>query len=348
MNKIKVLSVDDSALIRKLMKDRLNAQKGIEVIATAPDPFIAAEKIKNLAPDVVTLDIEMPKMDGITFLGKLMKIKPLPVIMVSSLTEKGADKTLEAIQKGAFDFILKPDPTSDSNTLDTFIQELAEKIRAAGKDTLKKKRLDGVKKPASIPVQKGDQDCTIDLIAIGASTGGTEVIARILSSMPVNVPGIVITQHMPPKFTKAFAERIDSMSLIKVKEAEDGEYVKRSTAYIAPGGYQMYVKKKNNHFVLSVTEDAPYNRHRPSVDLLFLSISDIMPANLHVAILTGMGADGAEGINVLGEKGAHTIAQDEESSVIFGMPKEAILRGHIDHVYNVEQIVNYFNNIYKD
>lgn len=347
MEKIKVLSVDDSALIRKLMKDKLGSQEGIDVIATAPDPFIAAEKIKTLAPDVVTLDIEMPRMDGITFLGKLMKIKPLPVIMVSSLTERGANKTIEAIKIGAFDFVLKPDPSSDQGTLDIFISELAAKVRAAGKDSIRKKRFEGIKREQIQPKQSCGEACTEQLIAIGASTGGTEVIARILSNMPAACPGIVVTQHMPPKFTKAFADRMDSMSQIWVKEGEDGEYVSNSTAYIAPGGYQMYVRRKGERYYLSVTEDEPYNRHRPSVDLLFLSITKIMPKVLHAVILTGMGADGAEGITQLKEYGAHTIAQDEESSIIFGMPKEAIIRGNIDYVMNVDQIIEYFRKEYS-
>lgn len=346
MNTIKVISVDDSALIRKLMKSRLGSLEGIEVIATAPDPFIAAEKIKQLSPDVITLDIEMPRMDGLTFLSKLMKIKPLPVIMVSSLTDRGADKTIQAINDGAFDFILKPDPGSDDGTLDIFISELAEKIRAAGKESLRKKRFGGIQKRERIADKPCEKNCTEKLIAIGASTGGTEVIARILSSMPEECPGIVVTQHMPPKFTKAFADRIDSMSAIAVREGTDGEYIRKSTAYIAPGGYQMYVREKNGYYYLSIKEDPPFNRHRPSVDLLFHSIAENMPKTVEVMILTGMGADGADGITRLKECGAHTIAQNRETSVIFGMPKEAIERGNIDDVLGVDAIIQYMQRQY--
>ncbi len=347
MDKIRVISVDDSALIRKLMKDKLGAIEGIEVIATAPDPFIAAEKIKQLSPDVVTLDIEMPRMDGLTFLGKLMKIKPLPVIMVSSLTEKGAEKTIQAINEGAFDFILKPDVHSADGILDIFISELAAKVKSAGRESLLKKRFEGHRQRETEKTRVAPKtSCSEDLIAIGASTGGTEVIARILSSMPVECPGIVVTQHMPPKFTKAFADRIDTMSQISVKEGEDGEYIRRSTAYIAPGGYQMYVRKKGGCLILAVKDDPPHNRHCPSVDMLFYSIAENMPKTVHAMILTGMGSDGADGITRLKDHGAWTIAQDRESSVIFGMPKEAIERGKIDRVLNIDQIVDYLNREY--
>jgi two-component system chemotaxis response regulator CheB len=347
MENIRVLSVDDSALIRKIMREKLNNVDGIEVIATAPDPFIAAEKIKNLSPDVITLDIEMPRMDGITFLKKLMKVKPLPVIMVSSLTEEGAEKTLEAINSGAFDFILKPQVQESDGNLDYFIKELAQKIKSAGVKNLQKRRFQSLEKKAepvqsnSAPVRTAvtDKDKTKDLIAIGASTGGTEVISRILTNLPPHMPGIVITQHMPPKFTKAFAERIDSIARISVKEAEDGEFVCNNTAYIAPGGTQMYAVKRGDTYKIVVNDDEPVNRHKPSVDALFGSIAENDCSNVLSVILTGMGADGASGMKKLKDKGSHTLAQDEKSSVIFGMPKEAIKTGGVDSVLDIEGII---------
>lgn len=341
MGNIRVLSVDDSAMIRKILREKLNTIDGIEVIATAPDPFVAAEKIKNLSPDVVTLDVEMPRMDGITFLKKLMKVKPLPVIMASSLTEKGAEKTIEAIEAGAFDFILKPNVHGDEYTIEHFILELGQKIKSAAKESLVKKRFASVARHEStenLKIEKGE--LAKRLIAIGASTGGTEVISSLLTSLPERTPGIVITQHMPPKFTKAFADRIDSISQISVKEAVDGEYVRNSTAYIAPGGMQMYVRRRGDGYKIVVADDPPVNRHKPSVDALFDSIAEYECSDAVMAvILTGMGADGAEGMSHLKNKGCYTVAQDEESSVIFGMPKEAIKRGAVDSIKNIDGII---------
>ncbi|MDA3900775.1 MAG: chemotaxis response regulator protein-glutamate methylesterase [Spirochaetes bacterium] len=337
MADIRVLCVDDSALIRKLMNERLNALEGITVIATAPDPFIAAEKIKNMNPDVVTLDIEMPRMDGLTFLEKLMKVKPLPVIMASSLTDKGAEQTIKAIQVGAFDFVLKPQPNSEEHSVDSFIMELAQKIRSAAKQSLQKKRFSTdstAKSKSSVSGEASER-----IIAIGASTGGTEVIASLLTALPDKTPGIVITQHMPPKFTKAFADRIDSMALIHVKEAEDGEVLTNSTAYIAPGGTQMLIRRVRDHFRIVVNDDPPLNRHKPSVDVLFDSVADTGASGTLGIILTGMGADGADGMKRLHDAGCYTVAQDEASSVIFGMPNEAIKRGGVDKVANIEKII---------
>ncbi|MBN2436098.1 MAG: chemotaxis response regulator protein-glutamate methylesterase [Spirochaetes bacterium] len=339
MADIRVLCVDDSALIRKLMNERLGSVDGIDVIATAPDPFIAAEKIKTLNPDVVTLDIEMPRMDGLTFLEKLMKIKPLPVIMASSLTDKGAEQTIKAIKSGAFDFVLKPQPGSEEHSVESFIMELAQKIKSAAKESVRKQRFNGIAKAKSVTQITGDCEATKRIIAIGASTGGTEVIATILTALPEKTPGIVITQHMPPKFTRAFAERIDSMAKINVKEAEDGDVLKNSTAYIAPGGTQMSVRHIKDCFRIIVNDDPPLNRHKPSVDVLFNSVAECNAKDTIGIILTGMGADGADGMKKMHDSGCYTIAQDEKSSVIFGMPNEAIKRGGVDKVENIEGII---------
>ena len=313
MADIRVLCVDDSALIRKLMNERLGSVDGIDVIATAPDPFIAAEKIKTLNPDVVTLDIEMPRMDGLTFLEKLMKVKPLPVIMASSLTDKGAEQTIKAIKVGAFDFVLKPQPGSEEHSVESFIIELAQKIKSAAKESVRKQRFSGITSTKTKSSTQIIADCenTRRIIAIGASTGGTEVIATILTALPEITPGIVITQHMPPKFTRAFAERIDSMAKINVKEAEDGDVLRKSTAYIAPGGTQMSVRYYKESLRIVVNDDPPLNRHKPSVDVLFNSVADCNVKDTIGVILTGLGADGADGMKKMHEAGCYTIAQVE-------------------------------------
>lgn len=338
MAKIKVLTVDDSALMRRLITDGLSSTKDIEVIATAPDAFIAAEKIKNLHPDVLTLDIEMPRMDGITFLSKLMKIRPMPVIMVSSFTERGAKRTLEAIEAGATDFILKPDETGGGSSVKEFTEILAEKIRSAhvSKVTHTRRTMTPI---VCETCTSGSGEKSDSVIAIGASTGGTEVLSCILQSIPQNIPGIMIAQHMPPKFTKAFAERINSLSRISVKEAEDNDLLLNGYAYIAPGGLQMELKKDREGFRINVNDGPPRNRHKPSVDILFESVAKNAGHEALGIICTGMGADGAEGLALMKEMGAETIAQNEESSVIFGMPKEAIKKGCIDHITDVEGII---------
>jgi len=341
MGKIRVLVVDDSAVVRKFITEELAKTKDIEVIATAMDPFIAAEKIKNLQPDVLTLDIEMPKMDGLTFLEKLMLIRPMPVIMVSSLTEKGAKETFRALEMGAVDYILKPDLSRAASEISEFAANLSEKIRAASGARIhksEKPKMPIMTKP-NIKDEKGVASNFV--IAIGASTGGTEVISAILTSLPENVPGIVITQHMPPKFTEAFANRIDTMSKIRVKEAVKGEKIYNGFAYIAPGGTQMLVRSTGTHYWLDVTDDPPRNRHKPSVDVLFDSVVSSVGSNSIGIILTGMGADGAVGLLNMKDAGCYTIAQNEESCVVFGMPREAIKIGGASSVKNIEQIINY-------
>ena len=340
MSRIRVLIIDDSAVVRKLMSDILSKESDIEVVATALDPYIGAEKIRTLQPDVVTLDIEMPRMDGITFLSKLMLSHPLPVIMVSSFTDNGARETVRALDCGAVDFVLKPGSDDGPDRWDSFGKMLVDKIKIASKAHIARKtHIEKI-----IPVsQKTHQigDASDKIIAIGASTGGTEVITRILCEMPQNIPGIVITQHMPPKFTEAFANRINSLAEIEVKEASNGDRVFRGAAYIAPGGMQMSVYRDTMGFWIGVNDDPPVNRHKPSVDVLFNSVSKCTHEDALGIILTGMGADGAVGLRNMRDQGSYTIAQDESSCIVFGMPREALRIGAAVEAKNIEGIISF-------
>jgi len=356
MNKIKVLIVDDSAVTRKLLSDALSRSRDIEVVGTALDPYIAVDKIKKLEPDVLTLDIEMPRMDGITFVSKLMIARPMPVIMVSALTDAGASATVKALEAGAVDFILKPQ-LDDEEAWRTFADDLIEKVLSAAGSKIKRRMT-----PAAAPVEEMavEKKYTADVIlpkkagetarlrtdqivAIGASTGGTEVIAEILSSLPADMPGIVIVQHMPEKFTKAFADRVNGMSRLYVKEAEHGERLYRGMALVAPGNRHMLLRHDNTGYYIKINDGPPVNRHRPSVDVIFRSVAQIAGGNALGVILTGMGADGAEGLLEMKEAGAATIAQDEASSVVFGMPREAIRLGAANMIKNISSIIQYIS-----
>jgi two-component system chemotaxis response regulator CheB len=341
MEKTTVIIVDDSAVVRQLMTECLK-DTDIEVLATAIDPYVAADKIMKFHPDVITLDIEMPRMDGLTFLKKLMSLKPMPVIMVSSLTDKGAKETIMALEYGAADFILKPKHMEDPEAKNSFKEMLAEKIHMAKNMKIRSRAPREIRSELvkSVPIPS-KQESSRNLIAIGASTGGTEVIEDILTEMEPDCPGIVITQHMPPKFTEAFANRIDSLSKIHVAEAKDGDRVTTGTALIAPGGLQMKVKQDKNGYFVEVKDDPPVNRHKPSVDVLFNSVAESAAGNALGVILTGMGADGARGLLAMKESGSITLAQDEKSCVVFGMPKEAIKLGGAVNVLNVEEIISY-------
>lgn len=341
MSKIKLLVVDDSAVVRKYIKESLSPYKEIEIVGTALDPYIATEKIKNLHPDVLTLDIEMPRMDGLTFLSKLMLAHPLPVIMVSSLTDKGAKETIKAMENGAVDFVLKPDASEGQGVWKKFAETLAEKIIMAAKANIKKKTPVRKITPVLNQNKHSDKIHSSQVIAIGASTGGTEVISKILTSIPKNMPGIVVTQHMPPKFTEAFANRLDSLAKICIKEAENGDRLYNGCAYIAPGGTQMLLQKDSRGYYVEVNDDPPMNRHKPSVDVLFNSVAKIADENALGIILTGMGNDGARGLLEMKESGAFTIAQDQDSCIVFGMPREAIKLGAADKIKNIEQIINF-------
>ncbi len=347
--KIKVLIVDDSAVMRKMLTDALSVSKQIEVVGTALDPIIAADKIKRLNPDVITLDIEMPRMDGLTFLSKLMQWRPMPVLMVSAVTVEGAEKTMKALKAGAFDFIPKP-TAEDMNRWDDFAAGLVDKVIAAARSVKKKPILfesmrveqkynADVILPRRNEYRPGVQ--SESLIAIGASTGGTEVIADILSSLPEDVPGILVVQHMPEKFTEAFANRVNGLSKIFVKEGADGDRVMRGSALIAPGNRHMLLKRDAKGYYVEINDGLPVNRHRPSVDVMFRSVAGLCGPTATGILLTGMGADGADGLLEMKESGSYTIAQDEDSSVVFGMPREAIKRGAAEAVMNPVSIVQF-------
>lgn len=340
MNKTKVLIVDDSAVVRKFMTDALKDISDIEVVGTAMDPFIAADKIKTLQPDVITLDIEMPRMDGLTFLQKLMLVKPMPVIMVSSLTDRGASETIRALEYGAIDFVLKPKAEETGKSWDDFRERLIEKIETAKHLSIKQRK---VKERTVVSKDNAQShlESSNSVYVIGASTGGTEVIEEILTSMHSDFPGIVVTQHMPPKFTEAFANRMNSFAEIFIKEASDGDRVKKGSALIAPGGMQMLLRKDSSGYFVEVNDDPPKNRHKPSVDILFSSAAAVAGENATGIILTGMGADGASGLLEMMQAGADTIAQDEASCVVFGMPREAIRLGGVQRIMNIESIISY-------
>ncbi len=329
---IRVLVVDDSALIRRLLTDMLNSAPDIEVVGTAADPFIARDKIKSLSPDVLTLDVEMPRMDGITFLRNLMRLHPMPVVMVSTLTEQGGEITLDALELGAVDFVSKP-KMDVSKALTGYVDELTGKVRAAA--AAKVRRLVRLEAPAPslcsdavLPRRPiGHLRTTEKIIAIGASTGGTEAIKHVLLGMPPDAPGIVIAQHIPLGFSAAFAERMDRLTALAVKEAEDGDPVLPGHALVAPGDRHLLLVRDGARYSCRLSEGEHVNRHRPSVDVLFRSVLQAAGRNAVAALLTGMGADGAAGLLELREAAVHTIAQDEETSVVWGMPGAAVERG---------------------
>lgn len=333
MKKIRVLIVDDSAIVRKVFSEELSKYPDIEIIGTAPDPFVARDKIVALQPDVITLDIEMPRMDGLTFLRKLMKYHPLPTIIVSSLTPKGGKLTLEAMEIGAVDVIAKP---GGSYTVGNMSAQLVEKIRAASFAKIVKKDLGG-HEPDQTPL-KALAQTSYKVIAIGASTGGTEALKTVLTKLPANAPGIVIVQHMPANFTAAFADRLDSLCQITVKEARDNDSVVPGLALIAPGNFHMILRRSGARYYVEVKTGPMVHHQRPAVDILFKSAAKYAGANAIGVILTGMGADGAKGLLEMKNAGAETIAQDENSCVVFGMPKEAIKMGAADKVLPLDKI----------
>lgn len=338
MKKIRVLTVDDSALMRQVLATLLAKDPGIEVIGSAPDPYIAREKIKALNPDVLTLDVEMPKMDGVTFLEKLMRGHPMPVVMVSSLTEAGCQTTLRALELGAVDFITKP-KIDLREGMEEVAQELIAKIKAAAVAQVRRQGGEGEQKPRAAQLGSSAMIKTTDtIIAIGSSTGGTEAVKDVLLSLPPNTPPILITQHMPERFTKTWADRMNSLCRISVKEAEHGDSVLPGHALVAPGGYHMALVRSGARYTVQINQDPPVNRHRPSVDVLFASVARYAGANAVGVILTGMGNDGAKEMLTMKQAGAFTIAQDEASCVVFGMPKEAIKAGAVDKVMPLDDI----------
>ena len=343
---IKVLIVDDSALIRSVLTEIINKQPDMQVVGTAPDPLVAREKIKALNPDVLTLDVEMPKMDGLVFLERLMRLRPMPVVMVSSLTEKSSSITLHALELGAFDFVTKP-KLDIRNGLAEYAEELTDKIRGAAKARIVKPFSASAGQTTVLPKNSADVvlaaehrtfSTTEKVIVVGASTGGTEALKALLVDLPADSPGILITQHMPEAFTKTFAKRLDGLCKIAVKEAEHGERILPGHGYLAPGNRHLLLKRSGANYMTELSDGPPVNRHRPSVDVLFRSAANCAGKNSIGIIMTGMGDDGAAGMLEMHQAGACTLAQDEQSCVVFGMPKEAIALGGVDEIVPLQDL----------
>jgi len=341
--KTRVLIVDDSALVRQLLSELLSADSQIEVVGTAQDPLVAREKIKELNPDVLTLDVEMPRMDGLTFLENLMRLRPMPVIMVSSLTERGAEVTLQALELGAIDFVTKP-KLDVANGLQMYAEDLREKVKAAA--TVKPRGPALLRSGGPVPEASKRKSgprmfrTTDKLIAIGASTGGTEAIKVVLEGMPPDAPAIVITQHIRAQFSRPFAERMNRSCAMAVCEASDGQLILPGHAYIAPGGFHLRVRRDGAKYVCQITDTDPVNRHKPSVDVLFNSVSEHAGPNAVGLILTGMGDDGARGLKLMRDSGAHTLGQDEASSVVWGMPGSAYRIGAVEQVLPLHEMAD--------
>ncbi|MBK9326111.1 MAG: chemotaxis response regulator protein-glutamate methylesterase [Hydrogenophilales bacterium] len=326
MSKIKVLIIDDSALIRSVMKEIINAQADMEVVAQAPDPVAARDLIKQVNPDVLTLDVEMPRMNGLEFLEKLMRLRPMPVVMVSSHTEQGNEVTLKALELGAVDFITKP-RLGVPEGMNELSLEIGDKIRAAASAHVRRHALNQAAPSAPRPLAGQFLHTMEKLICVGSSTGGTEALKECLMRMPASSPGMLITQHMPESFTASFAARLDGLSAMTVKEAEHNERVLPGHAYVAPGHSHLLVRKSGAFYYTELSRAEPVNRHRPSVDVLFQSAARVLGPHGVGVILTGMGKDGAQGMLAMRHAGAHTIAQDEASCVVYGMPKAAVELG---------------------
>jgi two-component system chemotaxis response regulator CheB len=344
---IKVLIIDDSALIRQMLTQILDSDPNIEVVGTAGDPYIARNKIKKLNPDVLTLDVEMPRMNGIKFLENLMRLWPMPVVMISSVAEQGAEATLKALELGAVDYISKP-KVNIAKGLEEYAEEIVAKVKMAAdarvrtldernrinKEIIKKGVSDLVKKRGSANKQKSADQ----IIAIGASAGGTEAIADVLRHLPPDMPGIVVTQHMPGPFTKSFAARINSYSQLTVSEAKDGDIISRGHVYIAPGDKHLEIKKGGSGYICKLNDGPLVNRHKPAVDVMFHSLAKNVGSNTIGILMTGMGRDGAGGLEAMKKSGAVTLVQVEKSSVVWGMPREAIKRGVVDEVVSLQSM----------
>ena len=352
-NKTKVLIIDDSALVREVLTEILNSDPMLEVIGTASDPIIARNKIKQLNPDVLTLDVEMPRMDGLTFLSNLMRLRPMPVVMVSSLTEKGADITFQALEMGAIDFVSKP-KIDVAYGLKDYAEELCEKVKSAAGAKIQNHSWDA---PTSSPAlsreiqERYTADAVLSksappknfkttdkIIAIGASTGGTEAIKEVLLQMPADAPGTVITQHIPEAFSGPFAKRMDDNCAMTVYEASDGQQILPGHVYIAPGDQHLIVERSGARYICKLSDGPAVNRHRPAVDVMFRSVAQNVGPNAIGVILTGMGNDGAAGMKEMQLAGAPTIAQDEKTSVVWGMPGEAVNHGGVDHILGLHSI----------
>ncbi|MDG6773315.1 chemotaxis response regulator protein-glutamate methylesterase [Thiomicrorhabdus sp. ZW0627] len=371
MTKIKALIVDDSALVRQMLQEMLSSDPAIEVVGTASDPYMARDKIKKLHPDVLTLDVEMPRMDGVTFLKNLMRLHPIPVVMVSTLTEVGADVTFEALEMGAVDFVAKP-KIDLKNTFEDYTAEICRKVKTAARvskpmlerkyarysaNVNKKQTVDRSLPTSVTPSMRVEGKFTADailekrpfdarhlknmkdkVIAIGASTGGTEAIKEVLMGLPASTPAVVITQHIPEAFSLPFANRMDTITEMKVYQAEDGQPILPGHVYIAPGGKHLLVERRAGGYVCRLNDGPPVNRHKPSVDVMFRSVVQNVGPNAIGVLLTGMGDDGAAGLKELQAAKAPTIAQDEKTSVVWGMPGEAVKLGAADSVLSLEEI----------
>ena len=344
--KIRVIVVDDSALVRSLLSEIINRQRDMECIGTANDPLVAREMIRELNPDVITLDVEMPRMDGIDFLGRLMRLRPMPVVMISTLTERGAEVTMKALELGAVDFVAKP-RVGLASGLNELATQIVDKIRVAAVAQVRR-TLAREAAPSSSACSSADPAApasallgrlsTEKLICIGASTGGTEAIKELLVHMPADAPAIVITQHMPAGFTTSFAARLNTLCQITVKEAVNGERILPGHAYIAPGGLQFHVARSGANYVAVVDDGPPVNRHKPSVEVLFKSAAAVVGRNAFGVMLTGMGNDGAAAMREMKDAGSYNYVQNEATCIVFGMPREAIAHGAADEVLPLGQI----------
>jgi two-component system chemotaxis response regulator CheB len=340
--KTRVVVVDDSALVRSLLTEIINRQPDMQCVGAASDPFVAREMIRTLNPDVITLDVEMPRMDGIDFLSKLMRLRPMPVVMVSTLTERGAEVTLRALELGAVDFVAKP-KIGVADGLKLLAQDITDKVRIAAKARLRRLHVspvqaDGAAAPQPSRMSNIGRLSTEKIIFIGASTGGTEATKEVLTQLPPDSPAVLITQHMPPGFTRSYAARLDGLCKIRVAEARDGDRILPGHAYIAPGGLHLSVERSGANYLARVQDGDPVNRHKPSVEVLFKSAAREVGPNALALMLTGMGADGAKAMKEMRDAGSYNYVQDEASCVVFGMPREAIAAGAADEVLPLNQI----------
>ncbi|WP_077034566.1 chemotaxis response regulator protein-glutamate methylesterase [Pelomonas sp. KK5] len=345
MAKTTVVVVDDSALVRSILTEIINRQPDMTCIGAAADPLVAREMIRNLNPDVITLDVEMPRMDGLDFLSRLMRLRPMPVVMVSTLTERGAEVTMKALELGAVDFVSKP-KIGVADGIRLLADDITDKIRIAAKAHIRRAPAPAAPAapgspavaPKPVTVASIGRMSTEKIIFIGASTGGTEATKEVLINLPADCPAVVITQHMPPGFTKSYATRLDGLCKIRVKEAQDGERILPGHGYIAPGGLHLSVERSGANYIARVQDGDPVNRHKPSVEVLFHSAAKVVGPNALGVMLTGMGADGAKAMKVMKDAGAYNLVQNEATCVVFGMPREAINAGAADEVLPLNQI----------
>ena len=343
MAKTRVVVVDDSALIRSLLKEIIDRQQDMQCVGVAADPLVAREVIRDTNPDVITLDVEMPRMDGIDFLAKLMRLRPTPVVMVSTLTERGAEATLRALELGAIDFVAKP-RIGVADGMRQLAEDITDKIRTASRATIRRTaaapaNANGLIAPRTpTAVTALGRLSTEKLIFIGASTGGTEATKEVLLGLPPDAPAVLIAQHMPPGFTTSYAKRLDGLARIRVAEAIDGERVLPGHAYLAPGGLHLSIERSGANYIARVRDGEPVNRHKPSVEVLFESAARVVGPNAFGIMLIGMGGDGARALRAMRDAGAYNLAQDEASCVVFGMPREAIAHGAVHEVLTLTQI----------